>query len=67
MSLPDIGEHALVRISNGLDRNEKIDDFEPPLSEDEKTWYEAMKKDRIKFSREHPDIDPIWEIPFDYE
>lgn len=68
MRLPDLNSHALNRISLGLARDQKIDEFTPPLSEDEKVWYRAMEKDREDFKREHPEIkDPIWEIPFDYD
>lgn len=67
MDYPYINEHQMVRISNGLCDKMSIDDFDPPLTEAERWWYKELKEDREKFEREHPGVQPIWEIPFDCE
>ncbi len=67
MNRPDISEHALVRVSLGLGQGVAIEDFDPPLTEAEKWWYNTLKEEEEQFAREHPGVQPIWEIPCDYE
>lgn len=67
MKRPHISEHSLVKVSGMLDRGESIDECDPPLTDNERWWYNALKAEREEFAKEHPDIKPIWDIPTSYE